>query len=82
MLEYLITINLITMILFGIDKYNAIHKNRRIPEKVLLFMGIAGGSLGGIIGMILFHHKTKKLKFIISYPLLLLINIILIIYLK
>ena len=82
MSEYLITINVITMILFGIDKYNAIHNNRRIPEKTLLLMGIIGGSMGGIIGMLLFRHKTKKLKFTILFPLLLLINIILIFYLK
>lgn len=82
MQEYLITINIISLVLMGIDKINAIHNKRRIPEKVLLFVSFIGGSIGGILGMILFHHKTKKIKFIILYPLFLIINILLILYLK
>lgn len=81
MQEYLIIINILSFILFGIDKYKAIHKKNRIPEIVLLFISLLGGSLGGLIGMILFHHKTKKIKFKILIPLFLIINILIILYL-
>ena len=82
MYEYLIFINILLFILMGIDKYNAIKNKIRIPENVLLSLSLIGGSIGGILGMFIFHHKTKKLKFKILFPLFLLINILIIIYIK
>lgn len=73
---YLIGINSLSLILFEIDKYKAIKKKYRIPEKILLLTSMMGGSLGSIIGIFTFHHKTRKLKFTILIPLILLTQII------
>lgn len=81
MKAYLIIINILSFVLYGIDKLKAIKKKERISEKTLILIGILGGSIGSLIGMNLFRHKTKKLKFIISLPLILIIHIIVVIYL-
>ena len=74
---YLVIINVLTLLLMLIDKQNAIHKRRRIPEKTLLLIAAAGGSLGELCGMYLFRHKTRHLKFTIGLPILLALHIIL-----
>lgn len=71
---YMIVINFITFIYMGIDKRKASHHSFRIPERVLLILSLFGGSLGTLLGMFIFHHKTKKKKFVIGVPFLLLIN--------
>ena len=81
MKAYLIIINILSFVLYGIDKLKAIKKKERISERTLILIGILGGSIGSLIGMNLFRHKTKKLKFIISLPLILIIHIIVVIYL-
>lgn len=73
MIYYLLTINLITFIIYGIDKYKSIKHKYRISENTLIILAILGGPLGSFFGMILFHHKTKKKKFIITIPIILLI---------
>lgn len=78
---YLILINIVTFILFAIDKKRAKKNQWRIPESQLLFFSLLGGSIGGIIAMKIVKHKTKKPKFTISMPLLLLINIFIVYYL-
>lgn len=60
---YLISINIISFILMFIDKRKAIKHKIRIPENTLLLTSIIGGSIGLILGMHLFKHKTRKLKF-------------------
>ncbi len=60
---YLIIINIFLLILYGIDKLLAIKHKERISEFALIFISLCGGSIGGILGMIIFHHKTKKIKF-------------------
>ncbi len=77
---YLIIINIIEFIIMGLDKLLAIKHKYRIPEFTLLFISAIGGSIGAIIGMNLFHHKTKKLKFRILFPLFLILHIIIIYY--
>jgi len=62
----------------SIDKKKAIKKAYRIPEKNLFFICILGGSLGMLIGMYKFHHKTKHNKFVYGVPSLLIFNIIMI----
>ena len=62
---YLILVNLIAFILFGMDKSYAKKGARRIPEKNLLFWAWIGGSTGAFLGMRIFHHKTLKVKFFI-----------------
>lgn len=63
---YLVFINIITIIIYGIDKILAIKKKRkvtRISERWLFLISLAGGCVGSIIGMKLFRHKTSKWKF-------------------
>ena len=68
---YLIIINIISFILYFIDKRLAIKHKYRIPEMVLILFSILGGVLGSLLSMSLFHHKTKHIKFIILNPLFL-----------
>lgn len=60
---YLILLNILTMAIFGLDKWLAKRGMSRVPEKTLLGLVLAGGSLGGLVGMNLFHHKTRVAKF-------------------
>lgn len=69
---YLLVINIITFIIYGIDKYKSIKHKYRISENTLIILAILGGSLGAFFGMVIFHHKTKKKKFIIIPVILLL----------
>ena len=64
-----------------IDKLKAIKNKWRIPEHTLLSVGILGGSLGCVMGMRLFRHKTMKLRFCLGLPLILCVHIILLIIL-
>lgn len=64
-LLYFGSINAVLFVLMGIDKYRAKKKMWRIPEKTLLSFGI----LGGILGMVLFHHKIRLTKFKVIYLL-------------
>lgn len=77
MLLYLIVTNSILFLMMGYDKYQAIKKRSRIPEIVFLVLSFLGGGIGTLLGMILFHHKTRKIKFIILVPLSILIDILL-----
>lgn len=77
---YLIIINIVAFIIYGIDKRLAIKHLNRISETTLLTLSILGGSIGSILGMIIFHHKTKKIKFRLLNPLFLLIQIFLFFY--
>ena len=79
MIYYLVIINIIGIFIMYIDKKKAIKKSYRIPEKNLFFICMIGGSLGIIIGMYKFRHKTKHNKFVYGVPLLLIINIVTII---
>ncbi|MGE5417959.1 MAG: DUF1294 domain-containing protein [Acidobacteriota bacterium] len=73
---YLIVINVTTMVIFGWDKLQARSGGRRIRERDLLLLAIFGGSLGGLLAMYLFRHKTRHLKFQIGMPLILILQLI------
>ena len=73
---YLIILNIITFLIMGIDKYLAIKKKYRISEFHLLTLTLFGGSVGSLLGMIIFRHKTKKMKFLIIIPLSIIIHIL------
>ena len=75
---YLILINILSFILYGLDKYKAIKNKWRIPESVLLSISFLGGGIGSTLGMYAFRHKTKKKKFIFLNLLLLVILFIII----
>lgn len=68
-ISLLIVINVLAFLLYGIDKLKAKTHSWRIPENVLLLVAFAGGSLGALLAMFLFRHKTKHKKFTISVPI-------------
>ena len=68
---YLLAVNILAFVLFGADKQKA----WRIPEKTLILSAVIGGSVGAILGMRFFHHKTRKAKFAIGVPVILLVQI-------
>ena len=72
---YIIGINLFSFFLMGWDKYSAIKNLWRVSENNLLGVSLIGGGVGSLLGMILFHHKTKKKRFQIGIPLTIIINI-------
>jgi len=71
----LIAINLLTFVLYGTDKAKAKKNKWRISETVLLTAAFLGGSLGALLGMQLFRHKTRHRKFNILVPLFLVLHI-------
>ncbi len=73
-LVYLVSINLISFILFGIDKNKAEKKEWRISESSLLAVSFFGGSIGSLIGMVIFKHKLSKKKFYIGIPCILVLT--------
>ncbi len=73
---YLLIINVIAFLAMLIDKRKAEKGKWRISETTLLLLGVLGGSIGGIIGMYTFRHKTKKKRFTIGMPAILIIEIL------
>lgn len=78
---YLILINIIAFIIIYVDKQKAINHKWRIKESTLFLIATIGGSIGTILGMYTFHHKTKHKKFTLGIPLILIVQILLIYYL-
>lgn len=76
---YFIALNLTGFALMGIDKYKAKKRAFRIPEATLFIIAVIGGSIGSIIGMYAFRHKTRHWYFVYGMPFILVIQIILII---
>ena len=75
-LYYLLGINILTFLVYGLDKWKA-RKNRwRIPEATLLMLAVIGGSVGALLGMCTFRHKTRQNKFRIGLPLILLAQLV------
>lgn len=74
---YLAAINIITFMVYGIDKEKAKRKMWRIPEATLLGLAVIGGSVGAYAGMQLFRHKTKHPKFTIGVPVIFVLQVIL-----
>ena len=77
---YLVIINLIAFLAMWLDKRKAEKGKWRIPENSLLLLVLLGGGIGGIAGMYTFRHKTKKFKFTIGFPTILITEIILVVY--
>ncbi len=73
---YFILINLTSLVLMSIDKARAIKKLWRVPEKVFFIFAILGGSLGTLMGMNIFRHKTKHASFVFGVPAIFIIQII------
>lgn len=79
---YLIIINIISFVLFGFDKLFAKNNKNRIRNSTLFSLSILGGSIGSLFGMYLFRHKTQTWYYVYGIPLILIVQIILISYLK
>ena len=78
---YIIIINLIGFLVMWIDKKKAQKGAWRISEHTLFAITLLGGGIGTIAGMYTFRHKTKKMRFVIGFPTILMTEIILVIYL-
>ena len=81
LLVWLAAINLVTFAVYGIDKAKAKRGTWRVPEKTLFLLPLLGGSLGALLGMRVFHHKTKHWYFVWGIPLILLAQIALAVWL-
>lgn len=77
---YVLIINLMGFFIMGIDKFKAKKGFWRTPEKTIFTITLLGGGIGTVTGMYLFRHKTKKMKFTIGLPTILISEIVLIIY--
>ena len=78
---YLLLINLVTFLVFGLDKWKAKRKEkkdsvRRVPEKTLFLLSALGGSVGALLGMKVFHHKTLHKSFRFGIPAILVLQIV------
>lgn len=73
-LAWLLLINLILFAVMGADKSRARRHARRVPERTLLAMCLLGGGAGGVLGMLCFRHKTRHLKFVLGFPLILIME--------
>ena len=78
---YLIIINIVAFLAMFIDKKKAEKDRWRIKESTLLILALAGGSIGAIAGMYVFHHKTQKPRFFLGIPIIIVLQILIVILL-
>ena len=81
LLIYLLGVNLVGFLLMGADKKKARKKAWRIPEATLFWVALLGGTVGSILGMQIFRHKTKHRSFVFGMPAILILQIVLILFL-
>ena len=79
---WLLVINLVTFLIYGVDKRRAKRGAWRVPEKTLFLLPLLGGSVGALLGMRVFHHKTKHWYFVWGIPAILLAQIALVLWLR
>ena len=77
---YLVSINVVTFFMYGIDKWKAKKSKWRIRETALLGLAVLGGSIGAWLGMKVWHHKTQHKKFKYGVPAIIIIQLALIVY--
>lgn len=80
LIGYIIFINVLGLLLMGIDKWKAKRNRWRIPEKTLFLTALMGGSIGSLVGMYLFRHKTRKFRFSIGLPVILVLQLLAIVF--
>ena len=76
LLIYLLIINIITFVLFAIDKWKAIHGRWRVRTITLMGFALAGGTVGGLLAMYIFRHKTKTASFTVGLPVMLVVQVV------
>lgn len=81
-LYYIVIINILTFIVYEIDKLKAKKGKWRIPESTLLLLAIIGGSIGAFLGMKVWHHKTMHKKFKYGIPLIIILQLGVLLYLS
>ena len=79
LIVYFVFVNIIGFALMGIDKYKAKKRAFRIPEATHFIVAIIGGSIGSILGMYAFRHKTRHWYFVYGMPFILIVQVILVI---
>ena len=79
-LSLIVLLNLITFIVYGIDKLKARKNKWRIPDSTLMLLAIIGGSIGALLGIKVWHHKTLHMKFRYGIPMIILAQPALVIY--
>lgn len=75
---YLVIINIVSFVLMGVDKRKAVRHRWRLSEKLLFSPSFLGGSLGSLLGMLLFKHKKHKKLFVFGVPVTLIVQIVLV----
>ena len=80
LLYYLIVINVVTFLVYGIDKWKAKQGSWRISEATLLILAVIGGSIGALLGMKVWRHKTQHKKFRYGIPVIIIIQLVIIGY--
>ena len=78
---YLVAINIVAFFVYGIDKLKAKRNRWRIPESTLLLLAVIGGSVGALLGMKVWHHKTMHKKFTYGIPLIIAVQTLFLNYL-
>jgi uncharacterized membrane protein YsdA (DUF1294 family) len=78
--HYLLLINILTLLIFAMDKQWSINKQRRVPEKTLWLLSLIGGSVGGIVAMEICRHKRQKIGFVVVMYLILVVQLIVGVY--
>lgn len=78
-LIYLAAINVVTFVLYGLDKWKAKRAKWRIPEATLIWFAVLGGSIGALLGIRLWHHKTLHPKFRYGVPAILTLQVLLVV---
>lgn len=76
LLAWLLSISAVTFLAYGYDKSIAGSKKTRIPEVVLLWLTFLGGTVGAILGMVVFHHKTSKQSFQVKFGLVIVLQVV------
>jgi uncharacterized membrane protein YsdA (DUF1294 family) len=74
-LIYAAMMSVAAFILCGLDKRAAVRRTERVPERTLLALSALGGSVGMLLGMAVFRHKIRKLRFALGVPLMLLLQL-------
>ena len=78
---FIAILNVITFLIYAIDKWKAKKNRWRIPESILLLLAVLGGSIGALMGMKIWHHKTMHKKFKYGIPLIMILQIGILLYL-
>ena len=78
---YFFVLNTTAFLAYALDKKRAVKSRWRISESLLLLLAFAGGAAGALFGMLCYHHKTKKTRFLVLVPLFLFLHIVLLVLL-